>query len=172
MMMRMLEAGGMPVLTDNLRGADEDNPQGYYEFEPVKRLRTDTSWLIEARGKAAKIIYLLLYELPKEHEYRVIFMDRRLEEVLASQEVMLQRQGRESGPLSDAQMAKLFSSQLQALDTWIQQQGNFRVLHVNYNGMLENTKNTVIEVDRFLDLGLDTDAMMTVVDRSLYRQRR
>ena len=32
MMMKMLEAGGMQVLTDNIRTPDEDNPKGYYEF--------------------------------------------------------------------------------------------------------------------------------------------
>jgi hypothetical protein len=172
MLMCMLEAGGMPVLTDNLRRADEDNPKGYYEFELAKRLRTDRSWLSNAYGKAVKIIYLLLYELPTEHEYRVIFVDRILEEVLASQKIMLQRQGKESDPLSDTKMARLFSTQLEALDAWIQQKENFRVLHVNYNGMLETPKNTVIKVGRFLDLALDTDAMVRVVDKSLYRQKR
>src|SRR5262245_41311102 len=93
LMMQMLAAGGMAVLTDELRGPDPDNPRGYYEFEPVKRTRHDPSWLVGAPGKAVKLVHLLLYDLPAEYSYRVIFMKRRLSEVLASQRAMLDRQG-------------------------------------------------------------------------------
>src|SRR2546428_1479705 len=93
MMMRMLDAGGLPVLVDNIRKADDDNPYGYYEFEPVKRLSSDSSWLREARGKAFKMVYALLYELPKDYDYRVIVMQRKMDEIIASQRAMLCRQG-------------------------------------------------------------------------------
>ena len=91
MMMRMLEAGGIPPLIDNLRRPNEDNPGGYYEFEPVKRTKQDPSWLTTAGGKVVKMVYRLLYDLPTGYEYRVIMMRRTLEEVLASQEAMLKR---------------------------------------------------------------------------------
>ena len=67
MMMRMLERGGMPVMTDGVRSADDDNPLGYYEFEGVKRLDKDTSWLPDAFGKAIKVIYVFLYCLPVDY---------------------------------------------------------------------------------------------------------
>ena len=101
MMMQMLEAGGMNVLTDGLRTADEDNLKGYFEYEKVKALKTDQSWLPEARGKAVKIISELLKYLPDTHTYRIIFMRRALEEVLASQDRMLIRRGVQPGGQAD-----------------------------------------------------------------------
>ena len=93
MMMRMLEAGGMPVITDNLRTADDDNPRGYFEFEPAKKTKDDPSWLNAAEGKAVKMIYKLLYDLPDRLEYRVLIMRRNMQEVLTSQRKMLDRMG-------------------------------------------------------------------------------
>ena len=89
MMMKMLEAGGLTPLTDGQREADEDNLGGYYEFEQVKKMAQDSGWLEEARGKVVKVISRLLYDLPKTYHYRVIFMQRHLDEVLASQQQML-----------------------------------------------------------------------------------
>src|SRR5438105_1498707 len=91
LMMQMLASGGVEVVTDNLRSADTDNPRGYYEFEQVKKVKQDQSWLPSCRGKAFKMVALLLLELPPTEKYRVVFMDRDLEEVLTSQEKMLER---------------------------------------------------------------------------------
>ena len=111
LMMKMLEAGGLPVLVDNVREADVDNPRGYYEFEPVKALKSDASWVAPALGKAVKMVYLLLMDLPSDQDYRVVFMRRNLDEVLASQKAMLDRMGKPA-PLDDARMAQLFRDQL------------------------------------------------------------
>src|SRR5947208_15012411 len=94
-MMQMLSAGGLPPLTDGLRQPDEDNPRGYFEFEPVKQIRRDTAWLQLAVGKAVKMVHLLLPELPldQNHRYRVIMMRRDLSDVLASQNKMLMIKG-------------------------------------------------------------------------------
>ena len=89
----MLEAGGLPVLVDNIREADIDNPLGYYEYEPVKALRDDASWIALSKGKGVKMVHLLLYDLPPGVEYRVLFMHRNLDEVLASQKAMLAQIG-------------------------------------------------------------------------------
>ena len=171
MMMRMLEAGGMPILTDSVRQADADNPNGYYEFEPVKQLNRDTSWLANAYGKAVKMVYLLLYDLPRNHEYRVIFMRRKLAEVIASQEAMLRRQGKKGDTSDDTQLSRLFHNHLQKLDAWIQNQENFSVLYVSYNEILNSPERIVMDIDRFLGHRLDTQAMAKVLDPSLYRQR-
>src|SRR5215471_15035568 len=93
MMMRMLEMGGMPVIIDQVRQPDVDNPRGYYEFEPAKKTKTDTSWLNHAPGKAVKMVYRLLYDLPSKFTFRVLFMQRKLDEVLVSQRTLLVRQG-------------------------------------------------------------------------------
>ena len=171
MMMRMLEAGGIPALVDHIRVADEDNPRGYYEFEPVKKTKEDASWLESSGGKVVKMVYRLLYDLPAGHEYRVIFMQRRLEEVLASQNVMLDRQGKDTGKLSDEKLMSLFRAELEKVDVWLRGQSNFRVLYADYNETLKEPAPTVRALDDFLG-NLDTDAMLKVVEPSLYRQRR
>src|SRR5688572_29274329 len=77
MAMKMLEAGGLVVVTDNVRTADDDNPRGYYEDERVKDLARDANrtWLRDARGKAIKIISFLLKDLPPDNNYKVLFME-------------------------------------------------------------------------------------------------
>src|ERR1700730_19121643 len=98
LMMQMLENGGVEVVTDNIRTADTDNPKGYYEFEKVKKIKEDASWLPATRGKAFKMVSQLLYDLPVGEKYRIIFMERDLDEVLASQEKMLERLGQRAAP--------------------------------------------------------------------------
>jgi hypothetical protein len=170
LMMKMLEAGGLPVLVDNVREADVDNPRGYYEFEPVKTLKSDASWVGPARGKAVKMVYLLLLDLPAGHEYRVLFMRRNLDEILASQKAMLDRLGKAS-PLDDTKMAALFRDGLARFDAWVEGRPNFKVLDVSYNAMMTDPAPLAREVDRFLGGSLDLDAMTRVVDPSLYRNR-
>jgi hypothetical protein len=172
MMMKMLEAGGMPILTDHVRTADEDNPEGYYEFEQVKQIETDQSWLPDARGKAVKMISALLEHLPSNHAYRVIFMQRTLEEVLASQKQMLIRRGKPAGEVPDEQMAVILGKHLAAIEAWLDVQENFSVLYASYNQTLENPLETARSVNRFLGGHLDEQAMAAVVDPELYRQRR
>ena len=98
LMMQMLQNGGVGVLTDNIRAADDDNPRGYYELDRVKTISHDASWLPDAHGKAFKAVSLLLYDLPASERYRIILMDRDLDEVLHSQETMLKRLGRIAAP--------------------------------------------------------------------------
>ncbi len=172
MMMQMIDAGGIPALADEIRVADEDNPKGYYEFEPVKKTKEDSSWLERARGKAVKMVYRLLYDLPKGYSYRVIFMRRKLEEVIASQNVMLERQDREGGGLSDEKLLKVFRAEIDKSNKWLAEQPNFRVLYINYNEMLEDPAPQVARINEFLGGDLDTRAMMRIVDPTLYRQRR
>jgi hypothetical protein len=171
MMMRMLEAGGIPAVQDHLRVADEDNPFGYYEFEPVKQLARDTSWLDAARGKAVKVIYRLLYDLPNDYQYRVIFMNRTLEEVIASQKAMLSRLNKTGGALNDRVLAQAYRSDLQKLDLWISGQCNFTLLYVGYDDVLNDSERTVTDICQFLDCTLDPDAMIKMINRSQPRQR-
>ncbi len=170
MMMRMLERGGIPVLTDGFRQADDDNPLGYYEFEPVKRLDKDSSWLPDACNKAVKIIYVFLYNLPPNYKYKVLFMKRSLEEVVASQKTMLRRR-QESDRMSDQQLIDTFAEQLQRLDLWMRRQQNFSVQYLDYSEVVSEPARTVFEVSRFLGVPLDTEAMIQSVDPSLHRNR-
>lgn len=172
MMMRMLDAGGMPAVTDDIRKSDINNPYGYYEFEPVKQLSKNTDWLADAYGQAVKVIYLLLYHLPPDHHYKVIFMTRHLDEVIASQDAMLEGLNQKHGSGANERFAETLRTQLEKLDQWIKAQPNFQVLYVKYDEVLGDPKRNANEIERFLGCGLDTEAMTEIVDRSLYRQRR
>lgn len=170
MMMRMLEKGGVPIVTDGFRTADDDNPLGYYEFEAVKRLDKDASWLPDAYNKVVKIIYAFLYYLPRDHRYKVLFMKRNLEDVVASQKVML-RHRHEADRMEDQRLIHLFQEHLLRIETWIRHQENFNVHYVDYNEVIEDPAGTALAISRFLDQPLDIKAMIQAVEPSLYRNR-
>lgn len=172
MMMRMLEAGGVPVLTDEKREADEDNLRGYYEDERVKQLRDDPSWMIEAEGKTVKVISYLLRYLPEGHNYKVIFMERKIPEVLASQRKMMMRRGEPTDEVPDDVMAGIFERHLAEIDEWLAEQPDIETIHVSYNEALDDPEASAERVAAFLGSGLDVEKMMQVVDSKLYRQRR
>lgn len=171
MMMRMLDAGGVPVVVDSERRPNDDNPLGYYEFEPVKALKDDATWLDDALGAAVKVIYLLLYDLPDAHRYRIVFMRRTIDEVLRSQEVMLQRSG--AGPLGidAADLAEMFAVHLQQIEDWMSRQEFVSVLYVDYADAVSDPAGTARRVAEFLGGGLDVGRMAAAVDPGLYRQR-
>jgi len=172
MMMRMLEAGGVPVLADHLRTADEDNPEGYHEFERVKKIEHDTAWLEEARGRVVKMISALLKHLPPGYTYKIVFMRRKLEEVLASQREMLVRRGKPVDATGDPKMAEFFTNHLRRVEAWLAEQPNMDVLYVSYNELMQDPEAHCARVARFLGLPLDAARMASVASRALYRQRR
>ena len=163
----------MDILADNLRAADEDNLQGYYEFERVKKLRQgDTAWIKQGVGKAVKIISALLEYLPSDYQYKIIFMQRNLDEILASQKQMLIRRGEPIDKVSDAEMASVFKEHLDKVRVWLSRQANMRVLYVDYPTLFKDMESQVKILAEFLDIPLDKDAMLKVPDERLYRQRR
>ena len=170
LLMQMLAAGGLPPLTDGVRKADEDNRRGYYEFEAVKKTKTDASWLAVAAGKVVKMVYLLLYDLPPDYHYRVVFLERRLKEVLASQKIMLQRQGKETD-VDDAVMMRIFRKELAKVQVWLRAQPNFSVLNVDYNQLVVQPLVHAAQVNEFLGDGLNIEAMAAAVDPSQYHNR-
>jgi len=172
MMMKMLEAGGIELLADGIRTADEDNPKGYYEFERVKQIANDREWLEDARGKAVKMIAALLKHLPPEFRYEVVFMRRNIREVLASQRRMLIRRGELPEAVPDVRMAELFKKHVEQVEAWIAEQPNVAVIYVDHGDILDDAARQARRVDEFLRSTLDVQAMAAVVDRSLYRQRQ
>ena len=171
MMMKAISAGGMEALADHIRKADEDNPKGYYEFEPVKKTKEDPSWLQQAGGKVVKMVYRLLYDLPADYPYRVIFMQRNIQEVLASQTKMLVRSGKDAGGIGDDQMAAIFDAELKKCRQWLDQQSNFSVLYVDYRDMINDPQAQAQQVNEFLGGELDVEQMAAAVDPTLYRNR-
>lgn len=172
MMMKMLEAGGMPVLTDNIRTADEDNPKGYYEFERVKQIEQDRAWLEDAHGKVVKMIAALLKHLPPDNEYKVIFMKRDIGEVLASQRQMLIRRGEPPDAVPDEKMAELFRRHVVQVEAWLADQPTFDVIYIEHGRVLANPLAEAKRVSGFLGGKLDAERMAEVVDPALHRQRR
>ena len=172
MAMKMLEAGGMESMTDGIRSADEDNPKGYFELERIKDLASeeDKSYLKEARGKAVKIISYLLKELPTDNNYRVLFMRRNLQEVLASQTKMLDRRGEES-ETEDERMTDLFEDHLWRVNYLVRHSHHLAVLDVDYRSVLDQPLEEAERISEFLGGNLDTQSMAAVVDPDLYRNR-
>ena len=172
MMMQALQAGGMGVLTDNVRKKDTDNPKGYYEFEPVKKTKTDPSWLPQASGKVVKMVYRLLYDLPPGYEYRVVFMERNTAEIIVSQKTMLQRTGRKGADASTEELTELFKKDVTKVCQWLEGQDNFSMIKVGDKEMIEDPLPQCGRVNDFLGNCLDADKMASVIDPSLYRNRR
>ncbi len=172
MAMKMLQAGGLPLVTDGQRQADEDNPKGYFEYDPVMNLarEPDKTWLAGARGKGVKIISTLLRELPTDHNYRVVFMRRELSEILASQAKMLSRR-EEASETDDGQMKELFESDLWRASYLLEHRPQFRVLPVHYTEVLAQPLAEARRIDAFVGGGLDVEKMAAVADPGLYRNR-
>jgi hypothetical protein len=171
MMMRMIEAGGMEVVTDRVRAADEDNPRGYFEFERVKKIREDASWLPGARGRAFKMVSLLLEHLPPGERYKVVFMTRDLDEMLASQDKMLARCGKPAPP--HEQIKAIYTKHLAHIRAWLASRADIEVLYVNYRDAIERPRESAEAVRNFLGRDdLAAAAMASVVDASLYRNRK
>ena len=180
MTMKMLEAGGVPIVTDGKRTADESNPKGYFEFEPVMRLHEDPDkrWLVEARGKAVKIISFLLASLPETHNYKVIFMHRDLHEVMASQSKMLEKRGEPKGAeaadadADDDALLTSYQKDVEKTKRLLARRSCFDVLDVDYKAVLDDPAGAAVRIDAFVGGGFDTGAMAAVVDQQLYRNRR
>jgi hypothetical protein len=169
LMMQMLHQGGVDVLTDEIRVADTDNPRGYFELEKVKKLKHDASWLLEARGRAFKIVSQLLYDLPAGETYRIVFMERDLDEMLASQEKMLARLGRTAAPREE--IKRSYQLHLARLREWLARQKNMSLLDVSYNSILRQPAAEARRLGEFLARNLDVDAMARAVDPALYRNQ-
>ena len=172
LMMRMLDVGGIPALTDGHRSADRHNPHGYFEDERARRLANDSSWIEEARGKGVKIIYRLLPHLPPHLDYRVLFMERDLEEVFDSQQDMLLSAENPAAGQDRAGMIRALAADLESARRWLACQKNIRRLDVPYAGVIADAVLWTDRVSQFLGGGLDQAAMAAVVEPALYRHRK
>jgi hypothetical protein len=170
-MMQMLVAGGMTALSDGQRRADTDNPRGYLEWERIKQLPDDPGCIAEGEGKVVKVISRLLLSLPAGHEYRIVFMQRPLPEVLASQDEMLRRRGTYKEGINPAAISAAFEKHLREVYAWIDGKGYVKALRVQYHDALNRPKDIGQQLAEFLEIPLDVAAMAQQVDDSLYRNR-
>ena len=171
MMMKMLEEGGIPILTDAIRGADDDNPNGYYEFELVKKLpEGQNQWLADANHKVVKIISALLEHLPVNYRYKIIFMEREPREILASQQKMLANRN-EKSEISDTEMQEQFQKHLAAIKYWLARQPHMDVMYLDYNKMISKPENYCQAIADFIAIPVDVSKMLAVPNERLYRNR-
>lgn len=170
LMMQILEAGGVKILTDKIRKPDQDNPKGYYEFEKVKEIKKNKSWFKQARGKAVKIVSPLLKHLPQTYDYKIIFMERKIEEILASQQAMLKTR-KEKSKTSDQKMKKTFQKHLKEVKNWLKTQKNMKAIFINYNQMFNSRKKELQKLAGFLNL-TQISKMERKIRPELYRQRK
>lgn len=173
MMMKMLEAGGLPIMTDSIRTADIDNPKGYYEYERVKDLEKekDKSYIKEGRGKVLKVISFLLKDLPDENAYKIIFMRRDLGEVIASQNKMIKHRG-EKDDSDDKMMIDAYMNHLAAVRIMVRKRPNFEMVEIRYDTTVQDPKEAARQVNVFLGGKLDEAAMGQMVDADLYRNKK
>jgi hypothetical protein len=173
MVMGMLAAGGLPILTDQVRQADEDNPRGYFEFEKVKELGNsiDKSWVRDARGNAVKVISHLLKELPDDNFYRIIFVRRNLEEVITSQNIMLDRQA-EPNPVDDAKAIELYRKHIVNVRFLVRRKSNLEMIELTYSDTLSDPESAAEHINQFVGGKLDQEEMAAIVDKRLYRNRK
>ena len=173
MAMKMLAAGGMPILTDGIRQADESNPRGYYELEAVKELHTqqDTAWLADAKGKAVKVVSFLLTWLPEGYNYRVVFMQRDLREVIASETTMLHKRGQQAPTSTEDQTIAVYLQHLQKVERFLSSRACFSIRKMNYRDALERPENAARQLRDFVGRSLNVEEMARVADPALYRNR-
>jgi len=171
MMMKILAEGGLAVVTDQSRTADEDNPNGYFELGMVKQMSEgNVAWLADAGGKAVKVISGLLEHLPQEYSYKVIFMEREIREILASQSKMLAHRDEEF-KVTDDEIEQQFRKHLSALKPWLVRQPNMEVLYVSYNALLKDPQPFCRRLIEFTGIPLDLRRMLSVPSSELYRNR-
>jgi hypothetical protein len=171
LMMQMIVAGGLPALTDGVRTPDENNPKGYFEWEPAKALKDRPEAMAEGEGKVVKIISKLLPVLPRQYDYRIVFMLRPLEEVIASQNKMLERLGKTVPPAPTAAIFRAFEKHLKEVQAWFSTQSNVAVLYVEHASVLADGRAQAARVAEFLGCPLHVDRMASQVERSLHREK-
>jgi len=179
MLMQMLEAGGMPILTDRVREADEDNPRGYFEFESVKKLLRDQSWLAQARGKALKVVAPLVNSLPGGFNYRVVLIERDYDEILASQTRMIARRTQSGGsesiddsPERRERLRREYARLIAQTRALLRNRSNVQLLELRYKDIVGDPAQAAVMINAFSGGTLDIRAMASAVDRSLHRNRR
>lgn len=182
LMMQIVEAAGLSIFTDGKRLADDSNQRGYYEHDRISGLlqQSDRSWLAATRGQALKIVAPLLSALPlrfkpdqegaqprKAPSYRILFMERDIREILASQSAMLQRLGKKP-PQGD--LAKAYQQQVTNAACWIQQH-QIPTLGIDYHDLVHGSDDLLRKIAAFLGTPDKLAEMQAVIDPRMHRAR-
>ncbi|HLO18437.1 MAG TPA: sulfotransferase domain-containing protein, partial [Anaerolineales bacterium] len=130
----------------------------------------NVEWLEKAGGRAVKVISGLLEYLPPNYFYKIIFLERDIKEILASQLKMLDHRN-EKSTIDDAAMEVNIRNHLSATKPWLVRQPNMEVLYVNYNALMANPEPLCEQIVNFLELPLNKTRMLAVPNEHLYRNR-
>lgn len=172
MMMQLLEAGGLPVFTDNLRIADENNKKGYYEHEAVKIIHRDNTWMKNAVGKTVKIVSHLLTSLPMRYKYKIVFMERDLDEVTVSQSKMLQNLGKLAPDTAHFSIEQSFRKTNDKVKAWLNDKQNMKVIYIDYKEAVTNSETVIEQLNEFFEYKLNTQHMQQIIDKNMYRTQK
>ncbi|MDT0559040.1 alkaline phosphatase family protein [Ichthyenterobacterium sp. W332] len=167
MMMQMLYKGGIKVLTDEKRKADRSNPKGYFEYEPVMSIHKDNSWLSKAENKSVKVVAPLLKHLDSKFRYKIIFMNRDLNEVVKSQQIMT---GRNPDELP-VKLLNAFKKQLKKVEAWKDSEPGVELIYLNYKDVLQNPIDAADKIESFIGVKMEKNGMVQSVDKTLYRNK-
>jgi len=173
MLMQMLHDGGMPIRTDKVREADEDNPRGYFEFEAVKSLFRERGWLAEARGKALKVTVPLVCSLPAGCQYRVLLIQRDHDEILESQAKMIRRRGEsvQDSPERRGRLRREYQRIVEQTKTVLGARPDVRLLTLRHEDILRAPGDAALLINKFAGGTLDAPRMASAVDHGLHRNR-
>jgi hypothetical protein len=175
LMMRMLEAGGLPAQTDGLRIADDDNPKGYYEWEAIKQIKSQPQLLDEPGldQRAIKVVSLLIPHLPFRHEYLCLFMTRPIEEIAASQATMIERRGTSGSEQSAEQLRRELRLHREQVLRRMHFNPRMHFLEIDYRDLIERPQPIIERIAEFLGpVRLPhPERMRGVIDAALYRHR-
>jgi len=167
LMMQMLQKGGLQTLTDHERKADQSNPKGYFEYQPVKSLHKDNSWLHEAKNKSVKVVAPLLKFLSPEYRYKVIFMKRDLTEVIKSQQKMIGK----NPDILPFNLFEAYNKQLNQVEIWKNKEPGVELIYLDYKEVLEHPGQVADKLSAFIGSKLNKSEMLTCVDKTLYRNK-
>lgn len=167
LMMQMLDKGGVEALVDGKREADDSNPKGYYEYEPVMSLHRDNSWMKKTKNKSLKVVAPLLKHIDPQFRYKIIFMKRDLNEVVKSQQKMI---GKSTDTLPIT-LLNSYQEQLNHIEVWKEKEPGVELIYIDYKEIIENPDKMSEKVENFIGKKLNKEKMAACVDKSLYRNR-
>lgn len=169
--MQILQAAGIEIFTDNKRRPDISNPKGYFEHELVKKIQSDSSWMKDVKGKAIKIVSPLLAYLPVNYNYKIIFVERDLLEIIQSQEKMISELDSEDEKLKPEILKRIFNKNVERTKKWINSQSNMKCLNVSYFDIVNNFEEEIFRIEKFLNVKINKEKTKLIIDKKLYRSR-
>jgi len=166
LMMQLLNKSSLEILSDGIRQKDISNPEGYYELEAVKGIVRDNSFLKDATGKVVKIVAPLPVYLDKSLDYRIVFMRREIEEVLRSQEKMLNK----DQTSEREKFRTIYEMHLKKTYHFFES-NSIPYIDIQYKQLLNESEQELKRLIDFLELSTPIEKLLSVIKVDLYRNK-